>query len=397
MMQDVDDASSDGKAANREEDEFLASLSHELRSPLSAVLAWVRILRSDRLGPAQRLRALDGIERSTRLQVGLIGDVIDLSRIKSGKLALDIATVDLGRAAEAAVSAARPAAETKTVELRYTPPPAPIAVRGDIARLQQVVGNLVSNAIEFTSAGGSVTVGVEGMPGEARITVRDTGQEIPPDSLAHVFDAFRRDDTPARRRQKGLGLGLAIARHLVELHGGAIVAESADGQGTTFRITLPLEASASADLAPNPTDAGTASRPEAELTGVRVLIVDDDPSARDFMSMVLTECGATVSVAASAMEALDKLQLGTPDVLISDIAMPDADGYALIRRIRAPDTGDRGLVPAIAVTAYAGAAGRRRALAAGYQIHLAKPFEPEELIGAVSGLARSASPVELAG
>lgn len=371
-------------------DDFLATLSHELRSPLSTVLNWCQMLRAGGLDPEESAGALETIERNTWLQVRLIDDVLDVARIANGTLALEMQPVDLALVMNAAAETARSAADAKRVTLVVEIDATATTIVGDPTRLQHIVTHLIKNAIRFTPARGRITLGAEIHDGRARLTVADTGIGITPDVLPYVFDRFRQGESALERRPHSLGLGLAIVRHLVEAHGGVVTATSAgDGRGTTVTVELPVgtPTELSAGAASRPPDAHPQPTSPPDLNGVRIVIVDDDPDALELMRTILTGYGAIVATAGSAVEAFDVLQQGRPDVLISDISMPDADGYALLRRVRAPDTGERGMVPAIAVTGYASAGDRQRALAAGYQLHLAKPFDGERLVSAVAQLA----------
>ncbi len=377
--------------ANRVKDEFLATLSHELRSPLSSALLCAQMLRRGILDQEKTARALETIERKINLEVRLVDDLIDVARINAGKISLEMNRVPLTAVVDAAVESARAAAEAQGIRLRFTFHEIDASVHGDEARLQQVMDNLLSNAIKFTPKGGSIDVGLERVGAQARITVRDTGIGISAKALPEVFDRFRQVDTSSTRKYGGLGLGLAIVRNLVELHGGKVAAESAgEGRGATFAFTLPLLLSRTYVPSPPSVDARDSSVGMEDLSGVHVLVVDDDEDALESMATVLTTCGATVTTAASTREALDVLQRGgkQQDVLVSDISMPDVDGYALMRTIRARSSGDAAIVPAVAVTAHAGAMGRQSALAAGYRLHLSKPVGQDELVAAVAELAR---------
>ncbi len=375
---------------NRVKDEFLATLSHELRSPLSSALLCAQMLRRGILDQEKTARALETIERKINLEVRLVDDLIDIARINAGKISLEMKRVPLAAVVDAAVEGAFPAAGVQGVRLRFTPHEIGASVHGDEARLQQVMDNLLSNAIKFTPKGGSIDVELQQVGADARITVRDTGIGISAKVLPEVFDRFRQADTSSTRKYGGLGLGLAIVRNLVELHGGKIAVESAgEGRGSTFTVTLPLLPSSTYVASP-PFAADRDRFGEMEdLSGVCVLVVDDDEDARESMATLLTTCGATVTTAASSREALEVLQRAgkQQDVLVSDISMPDVDGYALLRAIQARSSGDAAIVPAIAVTARAGRMDRYLALAAGYRLHLSKPVDQRELIAAVFELA----------
>ena len=376
--------------ANRIKDEFLATLSHELRSPLSSALLCAQMLRRGILDREKSARALETIERKIALEVRLVDDLIDIARINAGKVSLELKRVPLATVVGAAVESARAAAEAQGTRLRFTSHEIDAPVNGDEARLQQVMENLLSNAIKFTPRGGSIDVGLERVGAEARITVRDTGIGISAEALPEVFERFRQVDKSSTRKYGGLGLGLAIVRNLVELHGGKVTAESAgEGRGSTFTITLPLLPSSTDPASREFEDARDRAVEMEDLSGVRVLVVDDDEDALQAMATLLTACGATVTTAGSTREALEVLRRGgkQQDVLVSDISMPDLDGYALMREIRAHSSSDAATVPAIAVTAYAGAMDRQLALAAGYRLHLSKPVGQRALVSAVADLA----------
>ena len=394
------DAARDGRAAaeaaNRAKDEFLATLSHELRSPLGAILTWAHLLRSGSLDARKTAHALETIERSAKAQKRLIEDLLDVSCVVAGKLRLEVQPVDLAEVIEGALDVVRPAAEAKSVELESVLPGFRHGrVLGDPGRLQQVVCNLLANAIKFTPNGGHVAVRLEVVDSRAEIAVSDTGKGISADFLPHIFERFRQADSTTTRAHSGLGLGLAIVSHLVELHGGTVRAESrGEGQGTTFRVTLPL-------LSPELTHWEPVSPPascevpydwQPVLEGVRVLVVDDEADVREWLTAVLAQCRAEVTTAASVGEGLEALERVRPDVLMSDIGMPGEDGYALIRKVRTLDSERGGEVPALALTGYASAEDRVRALAAGYQVHMSKPVDPAALVEAVTKLVVTAHP-----
>jgi signal transduction histidine kinase/ActR/RegA family two-component response regulator len=388
----------DAEAANKAKDEFLAIVSHELRTPLGAILIWTQLLRQEAVDPATVDRALGIIERSTKTLAQLLDDLLDVSRIVSGKIRLERRPVDLPSVLQVAVEAAQPAAEQKGVRIESVLERPLVPVSGDPGRLQQVASNLLSNAIKFTPSGGRIEVRLERTGPSARIQVIDTGMGIRPDFLPYIFEHFRQADTTSTRENRGLGLGLAIARHLVELHGGAIEAESAgEGEGATFTITVPLIETA---VAPRlPAEKGQAAAPGAmqagDLVGVKVLVVDDAEDAREALSMLLGQFGAEVTAVGSAFEALAILEQERPDVLLSDIAMPDEDGYSLIRKVRAREPARGGLVPAAALTAYASPEDRLKALTAGYHDHVPKPVDPVvllEIVAALAGRGRPGSP-----
>jgi PAS domain S-box-containing protein len=384
-------ARTQAESANRAKDEFLAMLSHELRTPLSAVFGWVRMLRARPLDTATSQRAVEAIERNTALQAKLIDDLLDVSRIITGNLAVQLEPVDVAVVVGGAVDGARAAAEARG--LRLTTDLAPdLVVAGDANRLQQVVANLLANATKFTPPGGAVDVRVARTGSQVDIVVRDTGRGIAPDFLPHLFERFRQADSSTTRSYSGLGLGLAIVRHIVELHGGAVRAESAgEGRGATLTVSLPLAGGMLSGTASAGREAVTDGEPDMpSLHGLRVLVVDDHGDTRDLLGAMLEVCGASVTAAASSQEALDALDQSVPDVLVSDIAMAVEDGYELIRRIRRRPPERGGAVPAVAVTAYAMEEDVRRALAAGFQLHVAKPVDPRGLAGAVSRLTHRA-------
>ncbi len=383
-------ARAQAEAASRSKDEFLAMLSHELRTPLTAVLGWAVMLRGRQVDDAMRERALAAIERNARAQSQLIEDLLDISRIVSGKLHLDIRPLNLAAVVEAALEAVQPATQAKGVEVQSDL--APVAVVGDPQRLQQVVWNLLSNAVKFTPAGGRVTVRLRAGPEQATLVVSDTGQGIPGELLPHIFDRFRQADSSTTRRHGGLGLGLALVKHLVELHGGTVRAESAGpGCGATFTVSLPITSALGPGGEPEPVR--SAAPTGVSLDGLRVLVVDDHLETLELYASWLRRRGAEVRTAPGAGEALAVFSTWRPDVLVSDIAMPGGDGYALIRKIRCLPPAEGGRIPAVALTAHGGPDDRRQALAAGFQAHVAKPVEPADLELIVAGLAgRTAAP-----
>ncbi|WP_017715096.1 hybrid sensor histidine kinase/response regulator [Kamptonema formosum] len=376
--------------ANRMKDEFLAILSHELRTPLSAMFGWVRLLRCSELDEATSARALEAIERNARAQTQLIEDLLDVSRIIRGKLQLNVGPVDLVSVIEAATDTVEQAAETKGIalNLRLEQTVGPIA--GDADRLQQVVWNLLSNAIKFTPEGGRVDLRLERVNSAVEIHITDTGKGIGPDFLPFVFERFRQADSSSTRAYSGLGLGLAIVRHLVELHGGSISAFSAgEGQGATFTVRLPVGAVSFADVSfeqvRGPVEGVSPPDSAPLLEGLRVLVVDDEADARELAGTVLEQYGAEVTLAASAIEALEALDRQRADVMVSDIGMPEEDGYSLMRKIRLRSA-ERGAqeMPAVALTAYAQEKDQQQALSAGFQVHLSKPVDPVGLVAAVA-------------
>src|SRR6266545_3612604 len=388
-------ARAESEQASRLKDEFLATVSHELRSPLNSILGWSRMLSAKRLDEEESTRALEVIYKSARAQNQLIGELLDVSRIITGKLRLDVSMVDLIPIIEAAMDIVRPAAEAKKIGIISSLDPAAGPVSGDADRLQQVVWNLLSNAIKFTPAGGEVAVRLEREDESVTITVSDNGEGIEPEFLPFVFDRFRQFEGGTARPSGGLGLGLAIVRHLVELHGGTVSAASRGrGQGATFRATLPLAVNrkeSSEAERDRPAGAGEIPKSHAPspdlLRDLRVLLVDDEPDARELLSLMLMSYEAEVRTCASAPEALQTLDEWRPDVLVSDIGMPVEDGYELIRKIRAREPERGGLILAVALTAYARDEDARRAIEAGYQAHVPKPVEPGVLATAVANLA----------
>jgi len=381
--------------ANRMKDEFLATVSHELRSPLNAILGWARMLSGKWLDEEESARALEVIYNNACAQNQLISDLLDVSRIITGKLRLDARLTALPPTVEAAMDAVRPAADAKNIKLISDIDPAAGPVSGDADRLQQIVWNLLSNAVKFTPAGGQVAVRLESDGALVMIAVIDTGEGIEPEFLPFVFDRFSQFERGPARSAGGLGLGLAITRHLVELHGGTVNAASRGrGQGATFTVTLPLARprNKSGDVGRDHL-AGGGEIPQSHapspdrLRDLRVLVVDDEPDARDLFSLILKVNGAEVRNCSSAAEALQALDECRSDVLVSDIGMPVEDGYELIRKVREREPERGGLIPAVALTAYARAEDVRRALEQGYQAHLAKPVEPTELVRVVANLA----------
>jgi signal transduction histidine kinase len=380
------EARQQAQAANRAKDEFLATLSHELRTPLNAILGWSRLLASGHLDDANAKRAVEIIERNTRLQSQLIEDLLDISRIITGKLRLDLQAASVRAIVDAAIESVQPSAAAKNITLACD-----CAVDEHIlcdpSRMQQVVWNLLSNAIKFTPQDGRVTVTVHRRGGNIVIAVADSGSGIHPDFLPYVFDRFRQQDGAITRAHGGLGLGLSIVRHLVELHGGSVVAASeGEGRGATFTVTVPV-APAAADQ-PEGVDAasGEGIGELPSLSGITVMVVDNEADARTLVCAVLEASGARVLAVESAADALALLKVEQPDVLLSDIAMPVEDGYALIRKVRRLPPPHRH-VPAAALTAFATATDRARALLAGYQAHIPKPVEPSELAAVVAALA----------
>jgi PAS domain S-box-containing protein len=376
----------------RMKDEFLATLSHELRTPLNAILGWAQLLRKDGIAQPENLsRGMEVIERNARAQVRLIDDLLDLSRIMSGRFRLDVQQISLVDIVRGVLDSIEPAAQTKGVRLESVLDPQSVIVSGDPARLQQVFWNLLSNAVKFTPKGGRVQVLLQRVNSHIEFSVTDTGIGIPAHFLPHVFERFTQKDSSTHREYGGLGLGLAISKQLIDLHGGSIQAKSmGEGQGATFVVHLPLiilpkERDPSARVHPT---AGELSEPVPvpKLDGVRVLLVDDEGDARELIQRVLENQGASVTVVGSGEEALRLLETSQPDVLISDIGMPVMDGYQFMKRMRAGEPGNR-RIPALALTAFARPDDRKHAILAGYQAHLAKPFDLAELAIVVAGLA----------
>ncbi|BAY96387.1 putative two component hybrid sensor regulator [Tolypothrix tenuis PCC 7101] len=375
------------EAANRIKDEFLAVLSHELRSPLNPILGWTRILRSQRLDAKKTDQALATIERNAKLQAQLIEDLLDVSRILQGKMTLNVAPVNLASTITAALETVQLAAQAKSIEIQTTINPVAGTVTGDANRLQQILWNLVSNAVKFTPAAGKIEVKLDQVGMYAQIQVKDTGIGIKPEFIPFVFEYFRQEDGTTTRQFGGLGLGLAIVRHFTELHGGTVQASS-PGQnlGATFTVLLPLNI-----VEPQLSHDDGASESFTDLTGINILVVDDDADMRDLAEFILTQSGAQVTTAASALQALTLLKQSTPNLLLCDIGMPEMDGYSLIRQIREWSPEQGGTIPAIALTAYAGEINQQQALAAGFHLHISKPVQPEMLIQAVAQLLQPLS------
>jgi signal transduction histidine kinase/ActR/RegA family two-component response regulator len=384
-------ARAEAEESNRLKDEFLATVSHELRTPLTAILGWARMLESHTMAEAQAERAIQTIQRNAKAQAEIIDDILDVSRIVTGNLYLNLEPTELAPIVEAAINVVKPTAEAKHIRLETSFADQPALVSADAPRLQQVVWNLLSNAVKFTPQGGQVRITTRQKGSQVYLEISDNGQGISAEFLPHVFERFRQADSSTTRKHGGLGLGLAIVRHLVEIHGGTVRAESdGEGQGATLTVTLPL-------LADNDSVAfqgeekkirGSLRLEQPELRGIHVLLVDDDAGAREMISAALNERHARVTAVASAREALRVIRVTRPDVLVSDIAMPIEDGYELIEQLRALESSQGKTIPAVAITAYAREEDRRRALAAGFQSYLAKPIEPADLIAIVASLAR---------
>jgi signal transduction histidine kinase len=375
--------------ANRAKDVFLATVSHELRTPLNSILGWARLLSEGTLDQETLARGLATIQRNAQIQVQLIEDILDTTRAISGKLHLELTTLELDQLARAAFDGAKPSADAKKVELTLTVPPEPLRLRGDSDRLQQAIGNLLANAVKFTPPGGKIRVELSRTEQSLSLSVHDTGKGIAKQFLPHVFDRFRQEDDAATRRHSGLGLGLALVRHIVAAHGGSVSARSdGEGRGASFSITLPSDdqrrsRSGETDR-PSPAPVVVNhGLPVGRLSGVRILVVEDDEDARDLLVTVLTQQGAKVSHAGNATEALASVSHSLPDVMLSDIGLPGEDGYDLMRAIRARGFGADTL-PAIALTAYSRREDQRLALQAGFQAHVAKPVEPAVMVAAVA-------------
>ena len=388
-------ARSEAEAANRAKDSFLAMVSHELRTPLSPILAWSRMLREGKVDDEKMGRALEVIERCARTQAQLIEDMLDVSRIISGKLRMQVRPTVLERVIENAVEVVRPAADAKNVRLHVVLDTEVGPVLGDAERLQQVLWNLLSNAIKFTPKDGRVQVVLERVNSHVEIAVSDSGMGIRPETLPFIFERFRQGETGTTRAHGGLGLGLAIVRHIIEAHGGTVHAESAgEGTGAVFTVKLPLAVARIADdrerRQPTTSQADvTAENGYPSLRGLRILVVDDEPHSNEVVSALLASCGAEIRVAVSAPQAREILRRWTPDILVCDIGMPGEDGYELIAKLRAEE-GVGAQLPAVALTAYASREDHIRLLSAGFQAHVAKPLDPLELVTVVANLARTA-------
>lgn len=376
--------------ANRMKDEFLAVLSHELRSPLNAIVGYANLIRGGGHKPGETPRMLEIILRNARAQRQLIEDMLDVSRIVTGKMGLNLRLFEPEMVIRRALDTVRPAAEAKQITLDATFGPSGGVISGDADRLQQAVWNLLSNAVKFTSEGGKVTVRLRRVDSQAEIAVSDTGKGINPEYLPHVFDRFSQEDYSTTRRYGGLGLGLSIVRHITEMHGGTVYAASeGEGRGATFSIRLPLrvgQMAQSQTRTVQETDGFTSRETESELDGARVLVVDDDADTRQLLKQILENHGAVVRTADSAAEALKMITTAPPDALVADIGMPDEDGYTLMRKIRKLPSDRGGEVTAIALTAYARPDDRARAMTAGFQHYVTKPVEPHELAAVVASL-----------
>ena len=375
--------------SNRLKDEFLATVSHELRTPLTAILGWSRLLEDGSLDDSTMQQAVETIGRNAKAQAQIVDDILDVSRIITGNLYLDLHPLEVVPVVENAINVVRPTADAKGIRVETYLDSAPAMISGDANRLQQVVWNLLSNAVKFTNSGGRVCVKVSQGGGAVEVSVSDTGQGINKEFLPYVFERFTQADSTTTRQHGGLGLGLAIARHLVEIHGGTIRAESkGEDRGATFTIRLPLLESSVGLAAAVDQDQHQLAQSQQLLSGVNVLLVDDDSDTLTLMTTALRKRQANVTAVSSAGEAIQAITRRRPDVLVSDIAMPDEDGYGLIEKIRRLENGDTDNIPAVAITAYAKDEDRERALSAGFQIYLAKPVELTELISVVARAAR---------
>jgi signal transduction histidine kinase/CheY-like chemotaxis protein len=378
------------ETASRTKDEFLATVSHELRTPLNAILGWVQMLRSDTLPEAKKARAIETIERNAFAQAQLIEDLLDVSRIISGKLRLELGTVDLPAVVDNAVEAVRPAVLAKGLTLKLAIDHGVAPTLGDADRLRQVVWNLLTNAVKFTPRGGEVEVRLHQIASTLEVSVSDSGQGIDPAFLPFVFERFRQADGSTTRKHGGLGLGLAIVRHLVELHGGTVKVDSKGiGQGATFFVRLPLSPERSLDFEKRPALCVTMAPPfqaRRQLAGVHVLVVDDEPDARELLAELLASCQAKVTCTGTAADALRLVETERPHVIVSDIGMPGEDGYSFIHKLRMLPPERGGKTPAVALTAYVRFEDRAKALVAGFNMHVPKPVEPTELLSALTNL-----------
>lgn len=386
-------ARNEAERANRLKDDFLATISHELRNPLNAILGWAHMMRLGKLTAANTERAVETIYRNAKSQSQLVADLLDVSRIISGKLRLDVRTVDLISIVTAAVDSIRPAADAKSIRLQTMLDPAAGPISGDADRLQQIVWNLLTNAVKFTPKGGRIQVKVQRINSHVEIIVSDSGVGINKEFLPYVFDRFRQADASTTRLHGGLGLGLSIVHQLVDLHGGTVrVNSEGEGRGATFTISLPF-----VGVVTNPQEAEAVHPTHSDdvisldglpsLQGLKILVVDDEADTRELIQEVLKECGADVVTSSSAADALTAIEQHQPDILISDLGMPDEDGYSLISKIRALPADQGGLIPAAALTAYARAEDRMRVLRSGFQFHLPKPVDSAELVTVIASLA----------
>ena len=381
-------AREEAEAANRNKDEFLATLSHELRTPLTAILGWSHLMRTRKLNDSEFTRALDTIERNARSQSQLIDDLLDVSRIITGKLSIDRGRVDISNVIETALDAIRPLADAKEIEFTNAAPPKGLAVLGDPNRLQQIFWNLFSNAVKFTPRGGRVSIATTASDSRVKVSVTDNGIGIKPEFVPFIFDRFRQADGSTTREHGGLGLGLAIVQHLVDLHAGSVEVTSEGANcGSTFTVTIPLALDNAfvASGTPLPETAATCAFNERLLDGVKVLVVDDEPDSRELLMTILTNCGSDVRCSDSAATAMLEFNQWNPDLLVSDIGMPNEDGYSLIRRVRQLAS-HHAQIPAVALTAYATDEDRSQALLAGFQMHVPKPIEPESFLTSIASV-----------
>jgi signal transduction histidine kinase/ActR/RegA family two-component response regulator len=381
------------EVASQLKDEFLGTVSHELRTPLTAILGWVQMMRSGSVPPDRQPKALEAIQRNAKTQAQLVADLLDMSRLVSGKLRIEVAPVDIARVLDDAIAAVRPAAMAKQISIERTDGDGVSAVMGDAERLQQIFWNLLSNAVKFTPAGGRVRVGLRRVDNQIEVAVSDNGIGIRPALLPQVFQRFWQADSGLTRGHGGLGIGLALVRHLVELHGGTVgVASEGEGCGSTFTVRIPIAPMRIPEKAPlRPRTSHVeheGERGSLGIDGLDVLVVEDEPDTREIVASILSHDRANVRTAASAREALAEIEKAPPDVIVSDIGMPEMDGYELIRNVRAQKAKRIGDTPAIALTAFAREGDRARALAAGFDLHVAKPIAPDELTAAVARMAR---------
>jgi PAS domain S-box-containing protein len=391
-------ARSEAEAANRLKDEFLATVSHELRTPLNAIVGWASMLRTGKVDAGTTVRAFEVVERNARAQDKLIDDLLDMSRIITGKLRLNVQTVDLEPIVQAACDSVHPAADAKGVRLQVIADPNAGPISGDPDRLQQVVWNLLSNAVKFTPKGGRIQVRLQRINSHVEISVSDTGQGVSAEFLPYVFDRFRQADSTLTRAHSGLGLGLAIVRNLVEQHGGTVSASSPGvGQGATFTVKLPVliahdtgRLGSKFGWSQTGVSVDGAFDPPQTIVGLRLLVVEDEPDARELIRFILEQCKSDVKTVASVAEALSALGQWEPDVLVSDIEMPGEDGYDLIRKVRSAEAGTGKRMPAVALTAHARVEDRMRALTAGYDAHISKPVEPAEFVTVIATVVRRA-------
>lgn len=382
-------ARAEAEQANRTKDEFLATLSHELRTPLTAILGWSHLVRTGKLEPAQLARALETIERNARSQSQLIDDLLDVSRIITGKLQIEPRTVDMCAVVEGAIEAVQPSFDAKKIKLETAVEAEACFVLGDANRLQQVIWNLLSNAVKFTPESGRVVVGVKRLTTVVRVSVSDSGIGIKPEFLPFIFDRFRQADGSTTRLHGGLGLGLSIVKHLVQMHGGHVKVESpGENKGAVFSVDFPLATASSTPVSPNGSEKDAEVNPlpagfSRVLEGLRILVVDDEPDARELVRAILTGCGGEVNCCESAAEAMNAIRDWKPDLLVSDIGMPNEDGYSLIKKVRKLRS-KRSKLPAVALTAYATKEDKARALETGFQMHVTKPIEPETLVMSIA-------------